>query len=129
MDREDVSFAADALERRLSGDREGLHRLATTANVRLMAAASVLKRAGADWPPAVLAALELETIVQLGAEAAAGDPHPDLKKVVDSLRRLAGEPPPRNRFERRVAISGRTALNSRRARSAGLSRLHAAPAR
>lgn len=104
MDREDVSFAADALERRLSGDREGLHRLATTANVRLMAAASVLKRAGADWPPAVLAALELETIVQLGADAAAGDPHPDLKKVVDSLRRLAAEPAlilPRNRFQRR----------------------------
>lgn len=123
MDRDDARFAASALASRISGDREALDRLQATSFVRLTASAVALKRAAADWPPAHLAALELETIAKHGADAAAGEPHQDLQKVVDSLTKLADEKPPRNRFERRKAASGRMARKQRRERMRELERI------
>lgn len=121
MDRDDARFVADALDSRISGDREALDRLAASEAVRLMAAAVRVKALAADWPPAYTAALELESIIRLGADAAAGDAHPNLQIFVDKLLELAGEAPrpSSNRFERRRAIAGRTALKARRAPSRG----------
>jgi hypothetical protein len=112
VDHNDARFVVAALESRITGDRVELDRLAETSVVRLAAAASRLKGLGVDWPPALLAALELETIVRYGAKAADGDASPDLKIFVDKLSELvaekpmaAGEPPPRNRAERRRAAA------------------------
>jgi hypothetical protein len=107
VDRNDARFAADVLERRLSGDREAIALLAATEAVRIMAAAVVLKRAAADCLEAQHAALELEAVIRLGGAVCDVECDAGIKKIVDSLRRLAdeepSEPAPCNRFERRRA--------------------------
>jgi hypothetical protein len=120
VDRDDARFVANALDSRISGDRETLDLLASSSFVRLAGAAVRLKDLAADWPPAMIGALELETIAKYGAKAADGDAHPTLQVFVDKLRELAGEKPralPRNRFERRAQAK---VTLSRRARLAGL---------
>ena len=102
MDRDDARFVADALDSRISSDREALDQLAASSFVRLGASAARLRNLAADWPPAVLAVRELETIAKYGAKAADEPAPPDLKIFVDKLRELTAEPPrPRNRHERR----------------------------
>jgi hypothetical protein len=119
VDRDDVRFVANALDSRISGDRETLDLLAASSFVRLAASAVRLKDLAADWPPAMIGALELETIAKYGAKAADCDAPPKLQIFVDKLRELAGEKPramPRNRFERRRQAKVNL---SRRARLAG----------
>jgi hypothetical protein len=132
VDRDDARFVAAALDSRMSSDREALDQLAASSAIRLTALAARIKTLAADWPIAERAALELETIAIYGARTADAEAHPDLKIFVDKLLDLANEPArpiaPRNRFERRMAVSGRTALKQRRTRAAELSRIHAASA-
>jgi hypothetical protein len=103
VDRDDARFVADALDSRISGDREALDQLAASSFVRLGASAARLSGLAADWPPALLAVSELKTIAMYGAKAADGPAPPDLQIFVDKLRELAAEPPqqPRNRHQRR----------------------------
>lgn len=108
VDRDDARFIAAALDSRISGDREALDLLARSDAVALMASAAVLEGAAADWPPAVAGAAELRAIARHGSAAIDAGPPVGLKKLVDSLRKLAGEAPiavPRNRAERRAAAT------------------------
>jgi hypothetical protein len=111
VDRDDARFVADALDSRISGDRETLDRLASTSLVRLMAAAARVRALAAGWPPAIIAAAELESICRYGAKIVdhADAPTSNLVIFVDKLRGLIDEPArptkPRNRAERRAAIS------------------------
>lgn len=129
MDCGDARFAAAALGSRIAGDRDELDRLHATSFVRLTALASRVKTLGAEWPPALISALELETIAMYGAKAADAPAPPALQIFVDKLNEILAEPrdnalpaAPRNRFERRHAVSGRTALKQRRAHLRELSR-------
>lgn len=121
MDREDARFVVAALTSRIEGDRAELDRLHASSFVRLMASAPRIKKLGAEWPPAHIAALELETIAAYGSKAANAAALPDLQIFVDKLQELIDEPEqpaalgPRNRFERRRAVSGRAAVKARRA--------------
>jgi hypothetical protein len=124
VDRDDARFVADALDSRISGDREALDRLASSSFVRLGASAARLRALAADWPPALLAVAELETIAMYGGRAADEPAPPNLQIFVDKLRELAAErPQPRNRHERRRESK---ILLPRRARVAGRvpARLH-----
>ena len=103
MDREDVRFAADALDARLSGQAEELDRLAATCMVRLMGVAQALRRNAGTWPPAICGVLRLEAIARGGAEALNLPADDNEKIIVDKLLALAAElPTPVNRHERRV---------------------------
>lgn len=104
VDREDARFAADALEARLQGNVGECERLAASCLVRLMGAAQVIRRLAGAAPPAVLAADRLEAIAKDGGKAVDLPADDDEKIIVDSLRKLAAEPPmPRNRHDRRKA--------------------------
>lgn len=106
MDADDARFVVDALESRISGDREGLDRLASTSLVRLARSAARVNTLAANWPPAMIAAEELLAIGKHGSKVLDGEPaSSNLIIFVDKLRRILatpGEPPtPRNRAERR----------------------------
>jgi hypothetical protein len=103
VDRDDARFVADALDSRISGDRETLDQLAASSFVRLGLSAARVRALAAGWDPALLAAAALEAIAKYGAQSADEPAPPNLKIFVDKMRELAAEQPPRplNRFERR----------------------------
>lgn len=110
MDRVDARFVVNALDSRISRDRESLDLLAASASDLLKATAARVRALAADWPPAIIAAHELESIAELGGGTleqprAVGQ----LVIFVDKLRSLTDAPPqPRrlpNRRERRVVAS------------------------
>jgi hypothetical protein len=111
MDRDDARFVADALDSRISGDRETLDRLASTSFVRLMGSAARVRSLAAGWPPAIVAAAELEAICRFGGKIVDEHDAPTSNLIifVDKMRGLIDEPvqptKPRNRAERRAAIS------------------------
>lgn len=130
MDRNDARIVVGALTSRIKGDRAELDRLHAASFVQLMALASRVKALGAEWPPAHLASLELETIATYGSKAADAAAPPTIQVFVDKLQELIDEPAlpsiePCNRMERRQAVSGRAALKRRRANLRELRRLSA----
>jgi hypothetical protein len=84
-----------------------------------MALAARVRALAAGWPPAIIAAAELEAICRYGAKIVdqPDAPTSNLIIFVDKLRGLIDEPAqptkPRNRAERRAAIS-RTVRDKRR---------------
>jgi hypothetical protein len=108
VDRDDARFVADALASRIAGDRGELERLAASSLMQLSTLATRIKQIGGDWPPAIVAAAELMQICRYGGGLCDSDPPILLQQFVDSMRKLAEEPPtaaPRNRAERRQAAA------------------------
>lgn len=105
MDRDDARFVADALASRIAGDRGELERLAASSLMQISTLATRIKQIGGDWPPAIVAAAELMAICRYGGGLCDQDPPILLQQFVDSMRKVAEEPPravPRNRAERRA---------------------------
>jgi hypothetical protein len=105
VDRDDARLIIEALDSRISGDRETLDRLASTSLVQLMAAAARVRALAAGWPPAFIAAAEIESICRRGEKIVDDDgaPTSNLVIFVDKLRGLVDEPAPTkpNRAQRR----------------------------
>lgn len=103
MDRDDARFVADVLERRIEGAAAQLMELRASSLVRLMGAAVRIREVGGDWPPAIIAAAELEEIAKFGAGVLEQPPSPLLPQFVETMRKLADEPAAKpNRAERRA---------------------------
>lgn len=108
MDRDDARFVAHALDSRISGDRETLDRLASSSLVRLMGLAARVRALAAGWPPALVAAAELEAICRHGSKIVDEPDAPTTNLIifVDKLRGLIDEPARRqepDRAERKFA--------------------------
>jgi hypothetical protein len=95
VDRDDAQLIAGALTGRISGDRELLDRLASEQFVRMARSAARVRSLAAGWPPALIAALELESIAKHGAKVADEDPAApqSLQIFVDKMRELLEELP------------------------------------
>lgn len=105
MDREDAQLVVAALDSRISGDGEALELLHASSFVRLSRTAARVRALAAGWPPAIVAADELEAIAKHGEKALETETAPgQLIIFVDKMRKLLAEPPyqPRNRAERRA---------------------------
>jgi hypothetical protein len=121
MDRDDARFVADALACRIAGDREELDRLAASSLMRLSTLAAVIRKGAAAWRPALVGASELMQICKRGANVVDVEPDPELQKLVDSLRRIADEPPAAvpNRAARRRTVANLPRAERRRVIIAG----------
>jgi hypothetical protein len=93
VDRDDARFVADALASRIAGDRGELERLAASSLMQLSTLATRIKQIGGDWPPAIVAAAELMADLPLRRRLCDSDPPVLLQQFVDSMRKLAEEPP------------------------------------
>jgi hypothetical protein len=107
LDRGDARFLADVLTARLDGDAKTLGGLLSFegARDRLRELAEDLKDAsGGEWMPAIAGVIELVGLADDGV-AVLEEVAPDasLRILVESLEKLAGEPPApaRNRHDRR----------------------------
>jgi hypothetical protein len=112
VDRDDARFVVHTLDSRISCDRESLDHIASTSVVQLVGTAARVRALAAGWPPAIVAASELEAIARLAGKVV-DEPCPSTNLIifVDKLRGLIDEPAqskPLNRRQRRaVGAAGR----------------------
>lgn len=112
MDRDDARFVVDVLECRIDGRRDELAELRASSLLRLMGAAARIRAVGGDWPPAIVAAAELEDVAKAGAGVCDNEPSILLDQFLETMRKLAAEPDrPQNREERRAKASSVIRVN------------------
>jgi hypothetical protein len=106
MDRDDAAFVANVLERRIAGARDDLERSAASSFARLLGASAQIRSIAGNWTAAIAAADALSAIAKRGGAVCDDSPSEDLQPFVESMKKLAAEPPPgRNRAERRRQLA------------------------
>jgi hypothetical protein len=93
VDRDDAQLIADALDSRISGDQGALDHLASTQFVRVARLSARVRALADNWPPALIAAVELEAIAKHGSKVLETDPEAPQSIIifVDKLRQILAD--------------------------------------